>query len=166
MSADNFYEIRAVRENEQFRFAVSMGFASDEQEEPLVPDHRSAWFDTLDKAIQFVDRQYAEYGWTVITDDEAYRAYEEEQSALAQEKASAITRIILGKDEPLVLHGTGDPRAVPGIYVDDSEFAWQFIERPGHPGQTSWLTTGVNGIGDQHTDSDLFLVHRTPTNED
>lgn len=81
MSADNYYEINTERrEDGTFRFGVNMGFASDENEDPLYNTGRTTWFDDLNAAIAEVADSYAEYGWSIV-ENEDWLAYQRQQAA-------------------------------------------------------------------------------------
>lgn len=89
MSADNYYEINPEQlADGSFRFGVNMGFESDEHEGPLVNGERTAWFDTFDKAVDFVEGEYAEYGYDIVR-NAAWEAYQGERAAARAEVLAA-----------------------------------------------------------------------------
>lgn len=86
MSADNYYEINTQqRPDGTFRFGVNMGFASDENEDPLYNTGRTTWFDDLNAAIAEVADSYAEYGWSIV-ENEDWLAYSRQQAAEKDEQ--------------------------------------------------------------------------------
>lgn len=88
MSAGNYYEINTERQEDgTFRFGVNMGFASDENEEALYNGSRTQWFDHLEDAVEFASDPYAEYGWSIV-ENEDWLAYQAQQ-AQAQDAETA-----------------------------------------------------------------------------